>query len=423
MTRPPDLERALEAYANVSAGNRARFDRLKTVLERLRAEGIGCLLLKGADVLPRLHGALGARDMTDVDLLLREQDLLAVDAALKALGYRTLIDGNPVYLDHDRILALDIVSSIWYLDDPEPLWQRAVRREIGGIPVLGMAAGDLLVYLAAYNVVQRGYLNADFARDIALLVKKENVDWDFVVAEAKRRHLKIPIHHGLAFVSAQCPQARIPEAVISSLAPSTWNERILHWFFKKLVTDEPVAELGHLLLFLTRPGLEKWRWLKERLFPPDEFLRCRYGGRWKARPYGTRLVRPFYLLSQAARLLIRIARRRGRGPQRRAKASKIAFYRSQGSSMEPFVLDGDELIVNTAPGIDYRIGDIVVYRSADQPHLIAHRLVRIDRESSTFVMRADACLETTESLSQDAVLGRVEYLRRDGALISIGERS
>jgi hypothetical protein len=74
------------------------------------------------------------------------------------------------------------------------------------------------------------------------------------------------------------------------------------------VTDKPVAELGHLLLFLTQPGLKKWRWLKDAFFPSEAFLQYRYGARWKTHPLMTRLRRPFSLLFQALRLLSRLVR-------------------------------------------------------------------------------------------------------------------
>jgi len=98
----------------------------------------------------------------------------------------------------------------------------------------------------------------------------------------------------------------IPDHVLRSLAPSTLSERLWHWFFQKLVTDMPVAELGHLLLFITQPGLKKWRWLSDVFFPSPAFLTYRYGDRGSTHPLLTRLCRPFSLLSQALRLSLRI---------------------------------------------------------------------------------------------------------------------
>ena len=246
--------------------------------------------------------------MVDVDLLVHDKDLPAIERILQELGYRTQIDGNPVFVDPDSTLALDIITEVWYVDDQDTIWQRAVQRKFEGIPVKGMGGSDLLLYLIAYCVVHRGVLSGSFANDIALLVEKENVDWKFVLDETSRSPLKIPIYHGLSFVAARYASAPIPDRVLMSLAPATLRERIWYGILQKLVTDKPVAELGHLLLFLTQPGLNKWRWLKDRLFPSEAFLEYRYGHRSNTQPLLTRVCRPFSLIYQAVRLFARLAR-------------------------------------------------------------------------------------------------------------------
>jgi hypothetical protein len=303
-----EIERYLTNYSRISSGNKIKFETLRAVLRQMQKEGIDCILLKGADLIPRLYGVLGVRPLGDADLLVHETDLAALDHLLTHLGYRRQINGNAAYVDPDDTLALDIITNVWYADDQEAIWQRAVQRDFEGIPVKGLGGNDLLIYLTAYNVVHRGYLSASFARDIAVLAEEGDINWDFVVNEASRYHLKIPVYHGLAFVVSRYTDAPIPAHVLRSLAPSTLRERLWYLFFQKLVTDKPVAELGHLLLFLTQPGLKKWRWLSDAFFPSRAFLTYRYGDRWEARPLGTRLSRSFSLLVQAGRLFSRIGR-------------------------------------------------------------------------------------------------------------------
>jgi hypothetical protein len=301
-----ELERYLMDYSRIRSGNKIKFEKLRAVLSQMQKAGIDCILLKGADLIPRLYGVLSVRPLGDADLLVHESDLPALDHLLAQLGYRPLIDGNPAYMDPDNTLALDIITKMWYVDNQEEIWERAVRRDFEGIPIRGLEGSDLLIHLTAYNVVHRGYLSASFARDTALLVEKEDMDWDFVVDEASRCHLKIPMYHGLSFVASRYAGVPIPDHVLRSLAPSTLSERLWHWFFQKLVTDMPVPELGHLLLFITQPGLKKWRRLSDVFFPSPAFLTYRYGDRGSTHPLLTRLCRPFSLLSQALRLSLRI---------------------------------------------------------------------------------------------------------------------
>lgn len=297
--------RLIDTYASVSAGNTRAQEKLIAVLMEFRAHGIDSLLLKGADVLSRLYGILGIRPMADLDLLVRERDLPAIDGVLIGLGYKPAIDGNPAYVAPDDSLILDLITNIWYADDTETIWQRVVERNMAGLPVKGMGSDDLLVYLVAYSVLNRGYFPPTFSRDIALLVGKEPLNWEFIVDEAIRRNLKITLHHGLSYAVQQAA-VPIPEGVLTRLAPSATSERALAFMFRKLVTQAPVDGMGHFLLLLSVPGAKRWRRLRQAFWPEQAFLKYRYGERGETFPVRTRLARAVNLTIQAHRLLGKI---------------------------------------------------------------------------------------------------------------------
>jgi len=91
--------------------------------------------------------------------------------------------------------------------------------------------------------------------------------------------------------------------------------------------------------------------------------------------------------------------------------------------MQPFLRDGDELIVNTSPAILYSVGDIVLYRSPLFTQPVAHRVVGRGDAPKMFVLRADAYPMMTETVSQESIIGRVDYLRRNDAVIRVGGTS
>ncbi|PYM83327.1 MAG: hypothetical protein DME09_11275 [Candidatus Rokuibacteriota bacterium] len=139
--RAADIERYVRDYVRVSSWNRVKFDRLTAVLSHMHDRGIDCILLKGADLIPRLYGVLGLRPLGDVDMLVHECALPSLDLVLRQLGYRPEIDGNPAYRDPDGILALDIVTSLWYAHDQRWIWRRAVSRDVAGVPIKGLGDG------------------------------------------------------------------------------------------------------------------------------------------------------------------------------------------------------------------------------------------------------------------------------------------
>jgi ribosomal protein S18 acetylase RimI-like enzyme len=94
----------------------------------------------------------------------------------------------------------------------------------------------------------------------------------------------------------------------------------------------------------------------------------------------------------------------------------VSFYKSQGFSMEPFLLDGDELLIDASPKLRLRLGDIVLYRSAEHGRPVAHRLVGLE----PLVARSDAFPKRTETFRPEDVVGRVEEIRRGNKLIRVG---
>jgi len=98
----------------------------------------------------------------------------------------------------------------------------------------------------------------------------------------------------------------------------------------------------------------------------------------------------------------------------------VACYKSEGTSMQPFLRDGDELIVNTAPAASYEVGDIVLYRSPVYAKPVAHRVVGVSAAPEMFVVRADACPSMTETIPRESIIGRVDYLKRSSAVIQVG---
>ncbi len=305
-------EAVVERYEKTAALNRQRLEELDRVLCRFTAAGFEVLPLKGADLLGRAYGGmLGIRPMVDVDLLVRASDLPRMEGLLEASGFTPRgSSGNPTYVSDSHALCLDLFSEIWYLDDPECIWGRVVRRMVAGRLRPAMHPEDALVYLVAYQSVHRAQLSPRTAQDVAALLEAEAplLDWHRVLDRVTAWHLRIPFLHGLAY-ARDYAHAAVPAWVFQALEPRG-SQRWLLALYRRLVTERGIRQLGYALLPLSRPGLVgKANALWSILFPPDDFLALRYGctDRW-ARLW-MRLTRPVRLLVQAAAVMFRLVLR------------------------------------------------------------------------------------------------------------------
>ena len=299
------LDDLAEAYSQVSLINKRLLDECEVVGQTFHQKGIECILLKGADLLSRLYGMRGTRPLSDVDLLVHEQDLPVIHRLLMETGFTQQIDGNPAYISSQSTLTLDLISELWYLDEQglAELWARARSRPLGRLMVKQLASDDLLIYLVAYTVVHRGYFAPSFFTDLRLLIEKEVIHWPTVVEEATSHHLKIPLYHGLRQLRLSDARAGIPSAVLQQLAPSSLSERALNGLFQRFVTTQPLPELGHFLLWVTQAPGQRVAWLQRTLFPSSRFLTYRYGNDSAIRPWHTRIIR-WWQLAKAGVLLI-----------------------------------------------------------------------------------------------------------------------
>jgi hypothetical protein len=303
------LEDLAESYCRISTANQRTLDRFLDIGTQLCSAGIDFLVLKGADLLTRVYGMMGIRPMVDVDLLIRERDLDAIHRLLTTAGYRQEIDGNPAYRSPDGVLLLDITTSLWYMkpNELDVLWRRAVPRSLNGLSILVMGTEDLILHLTAYAVIHRGSCGHVFLRDLRLLLEKEAVDWTTVVSEARQYHQTIPLFYALSLVRAEHAELTLLDRILPELVPRNMMERGYLFLLRRLVTDPPLEEVGHVLLFLTQRSVPKTTWLAQSFFPSPTFLTCRYGESALHRPLRTWLRRIVRLLSRASILLGRIA--------------------------------------------------------------------------------------------------------------------
>lgn len=86
--------------------------------------------------------------------------------------------------------------------------------------------------------------------------------------------------------------------------------------------------------------------------------------------------------------------------------------KARGSSMVPFLLDGDVVHVTAAEGGGIGVGDVICYETSPG-RLFFHRVVR--RDGDGFVTKGDA-LAFTDLVSRGQVLGKVVAVERRGRL-------
>ena len=282
---PPMLARLRELYDRHAARHVGRVAKLAEIGAALDGAGITVVVLKGAALGSAVYRDPAFRTMGDVDLLARQEDLVAANRVLRRLGY-TPDDSwrsEAWYEAHhhhlaplvapDGSLIVELHRSIVEAGEGrvpvDDLWERAGLEQIGGATFRVLAPSDLLLHLCLHlacdNVFVAGKLRD--LRDMAETIRHyaDAIEWDAVVGRAKAWQVSCYVYWAL-WLARDMVGAAVPAAVLEGLAdarrarptdellrrllpeillqPEPWPFRLPRWLMVGMVpllihSDEP----------------------------------------------------------------------------------------------------------------------------------------------------------------------------------------
>jgi len=324
LRRHPDLappkssaDRLYHAYWANHFRNRALLSELARLANAAAGAGVTFMPLKGAILAVDYYPVPALRPMSDLDLLVRLEDLQAMGHVLSSLGYRA-VDRPPSYVEdrrlevasreHQWVMARDGMSIlVEYRAEPmEPavgqltdldrafatelgrhaaaIWTRARPSPAGP----RMSPEDLLLHVAAHQAARHADFRLIWLHDVARIVTRDTAhfDWDYVCASAVRLRVAGPVRAALE-AAARWIDAPVPVAELERRLNRTrhgpmrsverWESRRLAEHVAGLGTADLTAEgpfvwrLGAAFARLHgwRPRLRGLRWA---IFPSREFL-------------------------------------------------------------------------------------------------------------------------------------------------------
>ena len=295
--RPQVTALSGEYHANLKR-NLSIIGGLRPVLAAFEQAGIPCIILKGIALAERVYPNIALRGMSDVDILVRKEDLFRVDDHLSSLGYAPqdstaakAIHNPAGYLasldyrgSHPSSLALHVhwhpvntsVPATLFAGqvDLDRLWERAVMTDLADSRVLTLCPEHLIIYLCEHALrVGHSFDRLILVCDIFYAVKafEKAIDWDFMVAESRRFNLSRFVYHGLLIVKHHTSQG-IPDACIAKLRPSDFT-RGERYFLKLQFNNRRIRGSSYFIYLAMHRSLGgKIRFVARTLFPPAQIL-------------------------------------------------------------------------------------------------------------------------------------------------------
>ncbi|MFH1674138.1 MAG: nucleotidyltransferase family protein [Pseudomonadota bacterium] len=300
---PGVIEELKKDYYATAARNAVIFEALRGILKTFNHAGVDTVVLKGAALAELAYRNLALRSMSDVDLLIKKEDIYNVDLILKGRGYYSPdaqgIDLSAVRSDY--LTSLAYISSSenypcfhihWhFVNSTIPndsliknipmanIWHDADKARIAGVDTLVMAPHHLLIHLAEHSLrVSHSLSKFCFLCDINEAVESygETIDWERLIIESRRFSLGwlvyLPLYFAVKFLNT-----KIPNEVLLRLRPERLS--LYEKIFIKLVSENcRFSGLSYLLHLSSNKGVTgKARFILRTLFPPGHVIAQRCG--------------------------------------------------------------------------------------------------------------------------------------------------
>ncbi len=334
-----DVKRAFRSHAFLHAVRSAQMEKaLGRVLTALSAAGVSAIVLKGAALARTFYPHPALRPYRDLDVLVREEDWVAVREALVSLGYQA-IQAFPTpppkvwrskayyhtqYQRDDEQIRVEVHYDPWWYGLRPRLgdlyWRRAVPVAIAGAPAKMLSAEDQIVQLSVH-LHHHGYDRLIWFTDLALVLHDRRIDWDYVVRASREEGLGAFVYYSLYYVERLLGVAP-PKGVVDALRPGPFPA----WLHDRLWPPAVVLGVGvehrvlcdfHevpngqellLNLLLTGRRLEKLVYLARLLTPSSDWLAHYYGVTDRATLRSRRLVHAPKMLARVIQELGNVAR-------------------------------------------------------------------------------------------------------------------
>jgi hypothetical protein len=262
------IELTRNDYLRTSLINKGNYEKLTVVLAAFRAAGIKVILLKGIHLAKFVYRDIGLRPMSDVDILLKKEDIEKAEKIMFDLGYKysgsggsakdcsdTADEANMAKLPelyyelykirhhHFRHFTkpaggIRVLEIHWTIMEPrlpviidtEGIWDRAETVKIDNEEVLVLSPEDLLLYLCLHISCSHHFKIFGLKPfcDIAFTVNhySDRLDWEELGRRARKWNAERYLYLTLLLLK-EILIVSLPESLLQSLNSESLNERVI----------------------------------------------------------------------------------------------------------------------------------------------------------------------------------------------------
>lgn len=231
---PPEVLSNLEKFYKVnSMWNSLLYERLTSIVDTMNSNKIPVVTIKGPVMARLLYGDIGMREFLDLDLLVDHQHIhVAKELLIKngyvldfemPTGFELNYERHSYYYNlifHEDKMQVDLH---WSLIPQEYSFTLITEEIIGNSKLtvvedkefLVMKPEYLLIYLCIHGA-KHGWVQLNWVMDISQLILTNDIDWDFVIDEAKKLNAVSMVYLGI-LLATDLFCIKLPDKIVNEL--------------------------------------------------------------------------------------------------------------------------------------------------------------------------------------------------------------
>jgi hypothetical protein len=247
---------------------------LLALLDSFESEGIAVVVLKGPALAESLYPDPALRPCSDLDLMVRKQDVpgalrvltregYKMDAHLARIPLQTLLGiHSELVLRQERAAPVDLHWDIGLADgsfrfDPEILWRSLRPLRIGKREVSSLSPESLMLFLCVHGA-RHLWSRLQWMGDVARLARTQP-DWDVILDLATEAGCGTPLFLGL-LLAQELLAAPIPDAILERARRADGVERLASDVALRLNRISPSEPEGlEMARFNARSAKRTWK--------------------------------------------------------------------------------------------------------------------------------------------------------------------
>lgn len=178
------------------------------------------------------YGDITYRSFSDLDIMVAKEDVLRAKDILISRGYKPQVSFTAKqeqnilknvceynFIRENPSLLVEIHwrfhTDYYSVSASEGIWSRLESITLEGVPVPSFSANDLVLILGSH-AARHEWATMKFVSDFAGLISRRQIDWDQVLAGAKKMGLLRILHINL-FLAQEILDVRLPRLIIDEI--------------------------------------------------------------------------------------------------------------------------------------------------------------------------------------------------------------